>query len=120
MSINTPNAINIALAYVASDGTLFYREWQTDCPITVIDAILQSDFVHHPDFSTIKTWLNHTKPDTAPNHKAWYVGIFSQKVALNTPLKNGDRIEIYRPLLLEPMTHRKAKAKQRQSNNQNK
>lgn len=112
MSINTPNTINIALIYVASDGTLFYREWQTAYPITVLEAILQSDFVCHPDFSTIKTWLDHTKPDTAPNHKAWYVGIFSQKVALNTQLKDGDRIEIYRPLLIEPMTIRKTKAKQ--------
>lgn len=112
MSINTPNTINIALAYVASDGTLFYREWQVNHPTTVIDAILQSDFVYHPDFNTIKTWLDNTKPEAPPNHKAWYVGIFSQKVALNTQLKDGDRIEIYRPLLIEPMTIRKTKAKQ--------
>lgn len=30
------------------------------------------------------------------------VGIFSKKVPLDQPLKNGDRIEIYRPLTCSP------------------
>jgi len=38
------------------------------------------------------------------------VGIFSQKVTLNHPLQNGDRIEIYRPLLIDPKESRRKKA----------
>lgn len=39
------------------------------------------------------------------------LGIFSQKVPLNHPLQNGDRIEIYRPLLMDPKDSRRIKAK---------
>lgn len=38
------------------------------------------------------------------------VGIFSHKCELTTVLKAGDRIEIYRPLLLDPKEVRRAKA----------
>jgi putative ubiquitin-RnfH superfamily antitoxin RatB of RatAB toxin-antitoxin module len=35
------------------------------------------------------------------------LGIFSQKVSLSTLLKPGDRIEIYRPLIIHPMQKRR-------------
>ncbi|MFT3741324.1 MAG: RnfH family protein [Gammaproteobacteria bacterium] len=35
------------------------------------------------------------------------VGIFSQPVNLSYPLKTGDRIEIYRPLLVDPKQARR-------------
>lgn len=44
-----------------------------------------------------------------PHIKDLSVGIFSQKVDWQTPLKNGDRIEIYRPLTLDPITRRSLK-----------
>lgn len=39
------------------------------------------------------------------------VGIFSQKIAWDTVLKAGDRVEIYRPLTLDPMKKRLLKLK---------
>lgn len=39
------------------------------------------------------------------------VGIFSQKIAWDTVLKAGDRVEIYRPLTLDPMKKRLLKMK---------
>lgn len=39
-----------------------------------------------------------------------HLGIFSQKATLSTLLKPGDRIEIYRPLMYDPMIRRKLKA----------
>ena len=39
------------------------------------------------------------------------VGIFSRKVSLNHVLREGDRIEIYRPLLVDPKEARRQKAK---------
>jgi uncharacterized protein len=38
------------------------------------------------------------------------VGIFGKVVALNQALRNGDRIEIYRPLIADPKEVRKQRA----------
>lgn len=43
------------------------------------------------------------------------VGIFSKPVALNDIVKDGDRIEIYRPLAIDPMQARRARAKRKQN-----
>ena len=39
------------------------------------------------------------------------IGIFGKKVPLDTVLSRGDRLEIYRPLLLSPTEARRMKAK---------
>ncbi len=39
------------------------------------------------------------------------VGIYSRKVALDASLREGDRIEIYRPLLIDPKQARLLRAK---------
>lgn len=39
------------------------------------------------------------------------LGIFSRKVAPDQPLHDGDRVEIYRPLLLDPMEARRQRAR---------
>jgi uncharacterized protein len=39
------------------------------------------------------------------------IGIFSKMVSLETKLNQGDRVEIYRALLLDPMDQRRARAK---------
>ena len=38
-------------------------------------------------------------------------GIFSQTVSLDTLVKPGDRVELYRPLLVNPMEKRRQRAK---------
>lgn len=38
------------------------------------------------------------------------VGIFSKKCALDTVLKEGDRVEIYRPLTIDPKVARRLRA----------
>ena len=40
------------------------------------------------------------------------IGIFSQSVTLDTILKSGDRVEIYRPLAMSPTNARRLRAKQ--------
>ena len=42
------------------------------------------------------------------------VGVFSKKRALTDVLQAGDRIEIYRPLTIDPKEARRAKAKKKQ------
>lgn len=39
------------------------------------------------------------------------IGIFSKPCDMETSLKEGDRIELYRPLLIDPKEARRAKAK---------
>jgi putative ubiquitin-RnfH superfamily antitoxin RatB of RatAB toxin-antitoxin module len=39
------------------------------------------------------------------------LGIFARKVSPDQPLHDGDRIEIYRPLLLDPMEARRRRAR---------
>ena len=39
------------------------------------------------------------------------VGIFSHQVTRDTLLKPGDRVEIYRPLMIDPMEKRRQRAK---------
>lgn len=41
------------------------------------------------------------------------VGIFSKKVALSDPLSQGDRIEIYRPLTIDPKEARRRRSKKK-------
>ena len=41
------------------------------------------------------------------------VGIFSKRITLDTPLSNGDRVEIYRPLLVSPTEARRLRAQRK-------
>ncbi len=38
------------------------------------------------------------------------VGIFGKEVLMNTLLKDGDRVEVYRPLKMDPMQARRLRA----------
>ena len=41
------------------------------------------------------------------------VGIFSKRITLDTPLSDGDRVEIYRPLLVSPTEARRLRAQRK-------
>lgn len=66
-------------------------------PASILDAIHQS------------TILEHCSEIDLDKNK---VGIFGEILALDTPLKENDRVEIYRPLKIDPMTQRFARVKQ--------
>lgn len=51
--------------------------------------------------------------ETHPELVGLPVGIFSRTAQLDTQVKSGDRIEIYRPLLLDPMETRRQRAKKK-------
>jgi len=40
----------------------------------------------------------------------WQLGVWSRKVAVDTVLAAGDRVEVYRPLLADPKTARRQRA----------
>lgn len=68
---------------------------------TVLDAINKSGLLE-------RTWTDDSLkiiPGETP------VGIYSERVSYEEPLDDGDRVEIYRPLVLDPMEARRARAK---------
>jgi putative ubiquitin-RnfH superfamily antitoxin RatB of RatAB toxin-antitoxin module len=68
---------------------------------TVRDAVAQSGLLD-------KQWPNENLkiiPGETP------VGIFGERVSYDEPLDDGDRVEIYRPLVLDPMEARRARAR---------
>ena len=41
------------------------------------------------------------------------VGVFGKRVSLDHPLADGDRVEVYRPLVVDPKEARRIRAKKR-------
>ena len=41
------------------------------------------------------------------------IGIFGRRVAVDAPLADGDRVEVYRPLVLDPKEARRERARKR-------
>lgn len=100
--------MNVSLAYADTDEQ-FYQEMSVPIGTTVIELIRLSGWLELPNLAWFGTWC-HDNVETDPNHKAWYVGIYSQKKRLDTVLSDGDRVEIYRALSYDPMTRRKSKS----------
>ncbi len=88
------NKIKVEVVYGLPDHqVLLGLEVDQDCDI--LTAIKQSGItMHFPEID----------PDTAE------VGIFSRMAKLDQALRDGDRIEIYRPLIADPKELRKIRA----------
>ena len=83
--------------------------------IEVVYAPLQKAIVH----MTLELGPRSTVSDalhasgiyiTYPETRLFPVGIFAKQVSLEHQLKEGDRVEIYRPLILDPKENRRKKA----------
>lgn len=107
--------ITVSVAYVGASGTAFIKALRLTAGSTIAQAIEVSGIfeVVGDELNDFRHWLTTTAPDTTPNHKAWFVGVFSVKKPLNTELQDGDRVEIYRPLTADPMKQRKIKSKRK-------
>lgn len=65
---------------------------------TVRDAVLASEMLErHPEISFSRQKF----------------GIFGKRVGLDSPVADGDRVEIYRPLALDPKEARRRRARKR-------
>ncbi|MCL1623150.1 RnfH family protein [Moraxella sp. Tifton1] len=106
--------IDIALSYVSLDKEQLYHEMTVPVGTTIHQALMMSGWLDLAVLQEFAAWCQH-HAQADPNHKAWYVGIYSQKKRLDTILCAGDRIEIYRSLTHDPMSRRKQKSKSRQS-----
>ena len=61
--------------------------------------------VRLPDGATVRDAL------AASGMKGNQVGIFGRKVSIDTRLADGDRVEIYRPLAMDPKEARRKRAR---------
>jgi putative ubiquitin-RnfH superfamily antitoxin RatB of RatAB toxin-antitoxin module len=69
----------------------------------------------HPG-STVEEVLmqgKNTEPFNQLDFSQHKIGIFGKEVPLTQEVKNGDRIEIYRALIMDPMTARRKRAEQK-------
>jgi putative ubiquitin-RnfH superfamily antitoxin RatB of RatAB toxin-antitoxin module len=61
---------------------------------------------------TVADLLSHSGLlETHPEVKSFRVGIFGSLVTLETKVKSFDRVEIYRPLLIDPKEKRRQRAR---------
>ena len=86
--------IDIELVYVPVDKKAVYLSLSVPAGATVDDAINQSG------------WLQ-----THPEIVNYSLGIFGTPVLLTRALKARDRVEIYRPLLIDPKEKRRERAR---------
>ena len=85
--------IDIEVVYVSNEKKTFQRHLRITQGITVLEALKLSG-------------LFYEYPET----EQFDVGIFSKKIALDSEVKSGDRIEVYRPLFSHPMHKRRQRA----------
>ena len=86
--------LKIELVFIAQDKTTVQLTMDLPPGTTVAQALTYSK-------------IHHTHPETT----ALAVGIFSKVVPLETVLRDGDRIELYRPLLVDPKEKRRQLAR---------
>lgn len=81
----------------ATPGNVLLRDLEVDAGTTIEQAIASSGLL--PDID-----LEHTP-----------VGIFGKKKDRSTVLRDGDRIEVYRPLVADPEETRRRRAAKREA-----
>ena len=90
----TAEKIEVEVAYAKPERQLILRV-EGPAGLTVAQAIARSGIAEQfpeIDIATAK------------------VGIFSKPVTMDAPLRTGDRVEIYRPLIADPKEARKKRA----------
>lgn len=94
VSVQRTFMVKVELVYVAADREIVHQKLTLEPGATVADALNLSGLLK-----------------SNPEVKDLPVGIFAKQVARETLLKSGDRIEIYRPLIIDPKEKRRQRAK---------
>lgn len=86
----------IEVVYIPLSQSALHVNLEFAAGMTVANALEQSGLLKlYPELTTMS------------------IGIFARIVSLDTVLKPGDRVEVYRPLLISPMEKRRQRAKQK-------
>lgn len=92
-----PEAARIRVSVVhAEPGRVFSVNLELPLGATVADAIVRSG-------------IRRARPEVEIRDDR--LGIFARKASLQTALREGDRVEIYRPLKIDPKDARRKRAK---------
>lgn len=102
--------IPISLAYAPTDHEHLYIECEVNKGTQLMDALTQTGWL--AQYPELAQWCEEHKNEGKIDNKAWRVGVFSYKKPLNYELKSHDRVEVYRPLTIDPMRKRKKRATQ--------
>lgn len=89
-------SINVEVAYALPEKQII-RAVNVDAGTTIGAAIVQSGIMM--DFPELEFELEDAK-----------VGVFGKAAAMTTVLSDGDRVEIYRPLIADPKEVRRQRA----------
>lgn len=85
--------VNVELIFVASDQSIIHQRLCLAKGATVADAITASGIINqYPEVNSLP------------------VGIFSKLVSRETQLSSGDRVELYRPLTIDPKEKRRQRS----------
>ena len=88
--------LRIAVACSPRPGVAFEVEVDLAAPATAIDAVRASGLIERwPELAAC-----------APT-----IGIWGRAAAADTPLRDGDRVELYRPLAIDPQEARRLRAR---------
>jgi putative ubiquitin-RnfH superfamily antitoxin RatB of RatAB toxin-antitoxin module len=87
--------LHVEVVFAGVDRVL-RKSVQLESGATVADAVRVSGIADDPDAKDIDCSR---------------VGVFGRLVAPATPVREGDRVEIYRPLMLDPKEARRRRAK---------
>lgn len=88
--------VRVELIYVLPNTTAIHIELDLKEGSTILDALTESNiFTTHPET------------------RSYSVGIFSKIVSLDTLVREGDRIELYRPLAIDPKEKRRQLARKK-------
>ena len=70
--------------------------------------------VELPDASRVADAIDASRIlERYPELRGAVMGIWSRKCAPDTPLREGDRVELYRPLIADPKQQRRARVRRR-------
>ncbi len=86
--------VKIELVYITNTGIVFHLNLELQSGSTVRDALNTSEVFN-----------------TYPETKELPVGIYAKQTSLDTVLKDGDRVELYRPLVRDPKEKRRQMAR---------
>ncbi|CAM2820805.1 RnfH family protein [Legionella worsleiensis] len=86
--------VKIEVVYVSATGHVIHHDLELNCGSRVADALRASGIY-----------------DAYPETRELPVGIFAKQVSTDTVLKEGDRVELYRPLVCDPKEKRRQKAR---------
>lgn len=107
---NFDNMLSISLAFAPSVEVNLYVDTSIEAGTTLYQALVQVGWLdEYPD---LKQWCEENKDNLKIDNKSWRVGVYSQKRPLSYILQPHDRVEVYRPLTIDPMRKRKRRAVQ--------